>query len=299
MLLGSLLLLAVAGALHAIAHSIIKAARDKVAFNWWMLGASTIVGAPALLFSSLPKDASAWPFLLASGLVEAAYFLTLSNAYTLGELSSVYPIARGSGPLFTLLWSVSFLGERPTAPGVVGILLVVAGLYFVNLPSIREWRKPIANLRNAATLWALATGLLISGYTTIDKVGVRYLDPVAYLYFTLSVAWLALAPQWLLARRRAALVAEIARAGSNGRRAIDPLACLRVGASAALGFAAYVLVLAALRVSPASYVAPVREIGVVIGAWIGVVFLRERGGAIRVLAAALVVCGVLVIAFLG
>jgi drug/metabolite transporter (DMT)-like permease len=135
------------------------------------------------------------------------------------------------------------------------------------------------------------TGLLISIYSAVDKVGVRYVDPLPYLYLFLVVTWLALAAQWLHPDRRAALRAELR---PDAKRTLR-LAVL----VAALGSSAYGLVLAALRLSPVSYVSPVRELSVVIGAWIGVRLMGESGGRLRILAAALVGLGVIVIALGG
>ncbi len=142
-----------------------------------------------------------------------------------------------------------------------------------------------------AARWALATGLLISIYSSIDKVGVRYIDPLPYLYLFLVVTWLALATQWLHPGRRLALRAELR--GDTRRRV------LRAAAAALLGGGAYALVLAALRLSPVSYVSPVRELSVVIGAWIGVRFMGEPGGRLRIFAALLVALGIIVIALGG
>jgi drug/metabolite transporter (DMT)-like permease len=298
MLFGTLILLVLAGGIHASSHALIKAARDKLAFSWWMLGISSVVGLPFFI-TSQAHDAQAWLIVLASGVCEAGYFLALMRAYSLGELSSVYPLARGSAPLLTALWAIAFLGERPSPVGFAGIALVVAGLYLVNLPSISHWRRPFAGFGGGAAPWALASGLLISGYSTIDKVAMRSFEPVAYLYFVLTAAWLLLALQWLLPARRAALMRELGGRAAAPGRTLDAGVCARLLAGSLLGFAAYVLVLTAMRSGPVSYVASVREIGVVFGAWIGIRFLSEGGGGLRIFAAGLVLAGIVTIAVAG
>lgn len=286
----SLLLLLSAAALHASSNALIKQGRDKLAFTWWMLTANLIIGLPLLAFiGRLPPIG--WALIGVSGLIEAVYFITLTRAYALGDLSQVYPMARGSAPLFVLLWAVLFLGETPTMGGLLGILLIVIGLYLVNLPSLAEWKRPLISLKSAATRWALLTGLLISIYSAIDKVGVRYVQPLLYLYLFLGVTWLALSAQWLNADRRAMLRAELQP--DVKRRLLTALLV------ALLGSSAYGLVLAALQLSPVSYVSPVRELSVVVGAWIGVKFLGEQGGRLRVVAAALIAVGIAVIAMAG
>ncbi|HTP06932.1 MAG TPA: EamA family transporter [Anaerolineae bacterium] len=286
----SLLLLLLAAVLHALSNALIKLSRDKLAFTWWMLTASVIIGFPLIFLVGQPQPIG-WLIVIVSGLIEAVYFITLTRAYSLGDLSQVYPIARGSAPLFVLIWALLFLGERPTPIGVGGIFVVVIGLYLVNLPSLAAWNRPLLGFKSPAARWALLTGLLISIYSSIDKVGVRYIDPLPYLYVFLVVAWMVLSAQLLNADRRSALRAEL---GADKRRLL-----FSATAVALLGDGAYALVLAALRLSPVSYVSPVRELSVVIGAWLGVRFLGEPGGRLRIVAATLVASGIIVIALGG
>ena len=294
----SLVLLLIAAVLHAVSNALIKQARDKLAFTWWMMGTSSIVGLP-LLFSVGDSDPIGWLIILISGLLEAIYFFALTRAYSHGDLSQVYPIARGSAPLFLLLWAVLFLGERPSTAGLLGIFLIIAGLYLINLPSLADWRRPLIGFTHPAARWALFTGLMISSYSAVDKIGVTHFDPLTYLYLLLCVTWVALTPQWLIANRRMALMAEVwpAASGANGGRVMSRL--IRIGVCAAFGIAAYVLVLTAMRLSPVIYISPMREVSVVIGAWIGVRFMGEQGGALRVAASALVAAGIITIALGG
>lgn len=307
MTLASLALLLAAAGFHAAANTLIKRARDKLAFAWWTLGVASIVGLP--LWWMLPDvEPAAWLTVLVSGLLEAVYFFALTRAYSLGDLSQVYPIARGSAQPFAVLWGFLFLTERPTAVGLAGVLVIVLGLYLVNLSSLSDWKRPLLGFRSPAARWALLTGLLISTYSAVDKQGMKFFDPIVYLYLILAVGCIALMPQWVSPTRRAALIREILpdrRAAANPHVAATRLVwhnssrAIAIAAASLLGAAAYVLVLAALRISPVSYVAPVREVSVVIGSWIGVHFLREQGGALRILASALIVAGVLLIAFGG
>jgi drug/metabolite transporter (DMT)-like permease len=290
----SLALLFLAAVLHALANVLLKQARDKLAFTWWMLGVSSVFGMPLWLYSH-DISATGWLIILLSGLLEAVYFVALSRAYTYGDLSQVYPIARGSAPLFIMVWAVTILGERPSPGGVLGVLAIVSGLYLVNLPRLADWTRPLLHARSRATRWALLTGVLISAYAITDKVGVQQVDPIVYLYLILFVGWLALTPLWLCRAQRQALVNEIFEPGAGPR--LRSMAA--IGGAALLGVAAYGLVLAAFQVSDVGYVGAVREVSVVIGAWIGVRFLGEAGGSVRVLASVLVFCGILLIAIAG
>lgn len=286
----TLRLLLVAACMHATANLLMKQARDKLAFTWWMLTASCVLGLPLLLWMQ-PIGREGWLFIIASGLLETVYFVTLSRAYTHGDLSQVYPLARGSAPLFTVLWAGLFLAERPSPAGMAGILSIVLGLYLVNLPSLGDWKRPLLGFRTPAARWALLTGLLISAYATVDKKGVAYVSPLPYIYLVLFVGWVVLAPQWFSHGRRQALLDEIA---DSPRRRL-----LAASSSAMFGLAGYLLVLSALQLDPVGYVSAVREISVVIGTWMGIKILKERGGPVRVVASGLVVLGIFLIVLYG
>jgi drug/metabolite transporter (DMT)-like permease len=283
------LLLAAAG-LHTLANLLLKASRNKLAFTWWMLGVTSVLGLPCWFFTG-DINATGWLLILASGLLEALYFIALSRAYTYGDLSQVYPIARGSAPLFIVLWAVLFIDERPSLWGLFGVCTVVLGIYLINLPSFAAWKQPLVHFGDTATRWALVTGCLISAYAVTDKVGVRYVHPIVYLYLFLFVTWVALGPMWLMARQRQAMLDEI-RIG----RMRSPMGILGAAIS---GVIAYLLVLIALRRAPVSYVGAVREVSVVLGAIVGVRFLGERGGAVRVFASLLIFAGIVLIATAG
>jgi uncharacterized membrane protein len=287
-------ILLVAAAFHAAVNLLLKQARDKLAFTWWLLGASCLIWSP-LLFFGLPRDWTGWELVIVSGLLEAAYFVTLARAYTLGDLSQVYPIARGSAPLFVVAWAGLFLDEQRSAVGLAGVATIVAGIYLINLPSLKDWARPLAGFREAAARWALLTGLFISAYQIVDKKAVGHMDSRPYLVLILSVAWLALSVQWLHWSRRQALLDEVTPSKGRGGRAI----WLPLLVGALLGNASYLLVLGVLKTTPVTYVAPVREVSVVMGSWVAVRFFGERGGAVRVIASALIVAGMAMISLGG
>jgi drug/metabolite transporter (DMT)-like permease len=286
MLLSSLLLLLLAAVLHALANVLMKKSGDKIAFAWWMLAVTTVLGCPALFFvPDVPPVA--WKILIFSGILEALYFFTLTKAYTSGDLSLVYPIARGSAQLFLLLWAVLLIKEHPTSIALAGIAAIIVGLYLINLPSLHDWSRPLHAFRSSASRWALLTGILISTYTTVDKVGIRYFPPFIYIYFVLLVCLIVLSVLWLIPERRAALIQEPK----------NRMVAILLGAI--FGTAGYTLVLAALKISPLSYVGPVREVSVVIGAWIGIRYLSEQGGWLRIVSSILVVIGIVLITVFG
>jgi drug/metabolite transporter (DMT)-like permease len=200
----------------------------------------------------------------------------------------VYPLARGTAPLFLLVWSAILLAERPSAGGMAGVALIAAGLYFINLPRLSAWKEPLLALRRLAPRLALLAGLSISMYTVIDRAGVRLVEPLLYTYLALLITTLLLTPYtlWLV--------------GWGGLKAELRSSRLNTVVAGFTTMAAYAIVLYAMRNGvPASYAGAVREISVVFGAIAGVWLLKESGSAMRVLGSAAVAAGVAVIALFG
>jgi drug/metabolite transporter (DMT)-like permease len=223
-----------------------------------------------------------------SAIFEAAYFAAIAKAYQTGDLSLVYPLARGTAPLFLLIWSAAFLREQPTWGGIAGITLIAGGLYLINLPRLGAWLEPLQALGQPGPRWALFAGVCISLYTAIDRVGITLVEPLLYTYLALWLTLALLTPGTWRAVGWAGLTQELSRSRWN---------------SVVAGFttlAAYAIVLYAMQAgTPASYAGAVREISVVLGTAIGVFVLKETGTAMRLLGALLVAGGVIVIKLLG
>jgi drug/metabolite transporter (DMT)-like permease len=279
----TLALLVCAAILHSSAHVALKRGTDKLAFTWWQMLVIIVFYSPVLLTAQWNWLPQVWLVIVASGLAEAAYFYAMSRAYTLGDLSVSYPLARGSAPLFIALWAVLFLGERPSTLGYSGIITIAAGLFLVNLPGWRDITRPLRGLAQPAARWALTAGLCIGVYSALDKVGVQFVSPLLYIYIILGVTWLMLTPL----QRTSALRVEW-RANKWGT--------MWAGVSSV---GAYTLVLIAMQHSPVSYVGSVREMSVVLTAWIGARFLGEGKAGLRVTASALVAAGIIMIAMGG
>jgi drug/metabolite transporter (DMT)-like permease len=294
MTFSSLLLILGSAVIHVVAHVALKRTHNRAAFVWWMLLWGGLLFSPVLIFGWHPVPPVAWGVMLASAVFEALYFAAIAQAYHTGDLSIVYPLARGTAPVLLLIWSASFLRERPTVAGVAGIVLIAAGLYVVNLPRPGAWREPLQALGQAGPRWALFAGLCISLYTVIDRVGIGLFKPspaswpLLYTYLALWLTWGLLTPWTLQAVGWGQLKEELRASRFN---------------SVIAGFttlAAYAVVLYAMRAgTPASYAGAVREISVVLGVAAGVFLLKERGTAMRLAGSALVVGGVAVIAFFG
>lgn len=217
-----------------------------------------------------------------SGLLKTTYSLLLQRAYRTGEFSLIYPLARGTGPLLSTLAAIAVFGERPTPLALGGGALIVAAVFYLT-GGTSLLHQSRAHLRTAA-LYGLGSGLCIAGYTVWDQRAVSHLHlpPVIYDCGTSVVMFLVLAPfAW---RRRD----EVAREWREHR--------LNAAAVGVLGAVGYVLILTAMRFTPVSYIAPAREVSIVIGAFFGARFLKEADAHRRLWAAAGMAVGIIALA---
>ena len=233
---------------------------------------------------------------LASGVVEAAYFIFLAAAYRRGDLSVVYPIARGTAPLLAVAIGVGVFGERLGVAGSVGVACLIAGFLILQRPwRALAWarRGDVAGRRSArdsAILFALATGVMIATYTAIDRVGARLISPFPYA----AILWLT-GSVLLLVWVRFVAGGDLLRDGSEAAR--------RSAVGGWLTLAAYMCILIALSVAPLSGVAPLRESATVFAAAWGAVRMGEASDRTeatrRIGASVLIVGGALLLAVGG
>jgi drug/metabolite transporter (DMT)-like permease len=231
--------------------------------------------------------AAEWGAVLVSAVVHLAYFQTLLRGYRLSDLTVVYPVARGTGPLLSSLGAVLLLGERLSAVGVAGVAAVTFGVFFIaGGPAL--WAKahdPLQRERVRAGLgYGAATGALIAGYTLIDGYAVKamLLSPILLDYFGNIFRLPFLLPAAL---RDPAGFGRVWRA--QWRYAL---------VVAALGPLAYVLVLYAVRLAPLSHVAPAREVSMLFAALVGGKLLGEGDRGLRIAGAACIGAGVAALA---
>jgi drug/metabolite transporter (DMT)-like permease len=278
-------LVLVAAVAHAGWNFLAKTAQTGgAAFVWLSAAFGCVLLAPAaavaLALSSETIDRTALAFVAGSGALHAGYFVLLQRGYREGDLSLVYPLARGTGPLLATVAAIAFLGERPGGLALAGGAVIVAAV----LSLAGGPRRLLASGAGTAAGYAVLTGGFIAAYTLWDKhaVDALGLSPIVYFWGSeLGIAVL-LGP---VALRRRDLVAE---AWSRDRRE-----ALGVGG---LGAVAYVLVLYALSIAPVSYVAPAREVSVLFGAVLGTQLLSEGDRRRRLTCAAAIVAGVVALA---
>jgi drug/metabolite transporter (DMT)-like permease len=269
---GAVALALAAAVLHAVWNMLLARAPDTDAATAVALGLGVALFAlPALAFWRV--DASAWPYVAASVAFELGYVATLAGGLSRGDLSVVYPLARGSAPVLVLAVSAGVLGATTSAWQVAGVLLAAAGVLLV-----RGLRRPDDP---GVVALALSCGACIAGYTIVDAHGLDHAAALPYLWIVLAVTAAVYLP--VIARVRG--VAKV-RAAIRWETAI----------AATLFFGAYLLVLAALRLAEPGPVAAVRETSVVIATALGALVLREPVTRTRAAGAVVVVTGIAVIA---
>lgn len=255
---------------NAIAHKI----TDKLVGFTLIAGGGVVIGLALMPFGTFPA-AEAWPYLLASAFVHIVYFALLMKSFQLGDFGQAYPLARGTAPLVVAVLAAVFAHEVPNGWGAAGIALSCAGLTGVALWGLRGRRPDWAAIGAA-----LATGLSIAAYTVLDGLGVRASgSSLGYIAWLMVIEGLVI-PAYAVRRWRGDTVAVL-----------RPFAALGL-LGAALSVTAYALVLWAQTKAELAPIAALRESSIIVGAAIGAVFFKERFGAPRIAAAALLVVGI-------
>lgn len=281
-----MLLVAVAAITHATWNLAAKKAQGAGVFlALCSLGSLLLYALPVswlVMEHGVPRDERAWACIAASALVHFVYFNVLQKGYREADLSVVYPVARGVGPLFSVALAVVVLGERPSRLALLGALVVVSGVFLL-AGGAQLLRSRDARAR-AGVYWGSCTGLFIATYTVIDGYAVRALAVAPLLLDYVSHALRVALALPMIVRDRAGLRSEVKR---TFRYAL---------VVAGLGPLGYILVLIAMRYSPISYVAPARELSMLVGAFFGAQLLREGEVFRRLACAAWIALGVLLIA---
>lgn len=283
--LSALALLLIAAVLHTTWNLFVKRAREKQIFTWWALLVGMLGFSPLLLQVRL-FPASIWPYVLSSASMEAIYYLVLIRAYQYGDFSLVYPMARGAAPALLALWAILFLGERPDLTGLLGIGLLICGLVVVGGTTWWQQRKT-SSLASSALGLALATACCVSIYSAIDGAAVRHVAPLPYTVLVVGLSGILITPLIVVRYGGRAMLAEMRASW------------WRILVAGILSLLTYMLVLLAYSFSSVSYGGAIREVSVVFAAFIGWRWLGEGFGRARLVGAALIFAGILVIALAG
>jgi drug/metabolite transporter (DMT)-like permease len=265
-----ILVVLAAALLHATWNAIAHNVADRLAGFALMGIADVVVGGVIVLFSGLPG--AGWPYVLVSAALHGGYNFFLLLSYQLGEFSQVYPLARGLGPLVVAGFALTVLGRELPASELLGVGLISAGLMALVFIGGKPDRKQVPALAAAA-----ATGLLIASYTIVDALGVTKGPLLAYIGWLFLLQGPVMPIAAVLKGRSAKQLRTFAVPGLTG---------------GIVSLAAYGLVLWAQTSGALAGVAALRESSIIFGAIIGALFMHERLGHRRAIAAAVVVCGI-------
>jgi drug/metabolite transporter (DMT)-like permease len=270
--------------LHASWNGLVKAeTTDRLVSFMVVMLTGAVAGALALPFVG-PIAPGSWPFLLASATIHYAYYVTLLNAYAYGDLSHVYPIARGSAPALVAIASALVAGELLSLRETAGVALVSVGI--ASLALGRGGAGGGDALK--ATGYAFATAALIAAYSVVDGLGARRSGNTLGYIAWLNVADAPAVLIYALWRRRGRI--SLSLAGPVVRRAVGGGVIAMVG---------YGIAIWALSQGAMAHVAALRETSVLFATVIGTRLLGESFGTRRLAAAAVVVAGLLLMNFGG
>jgi len=281
----ALVLVLAAATFHATWNLLAKRAGDGGAVFVWLFGSlAMLIYAPLAVVVVLLErpylGLEALVFMFGSGVLHLGYFVLLQRGYAVGDLSLVYPLARGTGPLLATAAAIVLFGERPGPLALVGIALIATGVFLLSAEP-GSTRK--VGLRGGV-VYGLLTGAFIAAYTIWDKhaVSALLIPPLLQSWVTTLVTTGLLTP--LALRRRTEVLAlwRSHKIEALGVAVLSPLS--------------YILVLTALVFTPVSYVAPAREISILIGAAMGARLLAEGDVRRRLAAAGVMVLGILALA---
>jgi drug/metabolite transporter (DMT)-like permease len=254
---------------------------------WLLTSISAVAYAPfavgLVASSGWRPDGASLALIVGSGFIHVGYFVLLLRGYRAADLSLVYPVARGTGPLLAAAGAVVLLGERPTPLSVTGALLIASGVLVIT-------GRPAGGSAlqlGPGVLYGLATGLSIAVYTLWDGWSVKraLIPPLVFYWGGEVVRVLLLSPVAFGARREMAALFQAQRWRILGIALLSPLS--------------YILILLALRTGDVGHVAPAREVSILIGAWLGGHVLGEGDRRRRIAAAAAFAAGVVALAWDG
>jgi drug/metabolite transporter (DMT)-like permease len=273
-----------AAVIHATWNYLLKRSGGGTVFVWLFAVASALIYAPLAIgvvwWTQPPLTSMSFVLMAASAVIHTAYYMLLDRGYRSGDLSLVYPLARGSAPLITVVVAVLLLEERPSSLAVGGALLLAGGAVVLtgNFQALKASRSL------PAVGFALLTGCMIASYTVVDKVAVAafFVPPLLHDWATNLGRVVIMTPMAL--RQRAEL------RGVWRRRRKEVIAV------AVLCPLSYILVLTAMVFTPVSYVAPAREISILVAAILGAHLLAEEHATRRLMGAAAMVAGIVCLA---
>lgn len=280
-------LIVISAVMHALWNLLVKRSRHKTVFIWWMFVASGglfSLAIPLLPGPFLRPDAHTLLMVSLGAVCFVLYHLFNGRAYRGGDLSVVYPLCQTS-MIYVPIWGVVLLGEKLSLPGMCGILLVVFGTYSIQLQrlSFGELVRPFRNLRSPSVRDALTAGFIYSIGSIAEKSGVGNYSPLYFTYILVLMMLFLMSFNIFRPKYRPMIAAEL-------REHWGLILC-----SGPIMMASFLTFRYGLNLSQVSYAVPVRQISIVIGVLIGILFLKESFGRIRLVSAFFIMAGVALI----
>ena len=280
-------LIVFSGVMHAIWNLLVKRSRQKTIFIWWMFvssGTLFTISLPFLPGGFPPLDTRMLLLGAAGAFCFVLYHLFTGRAYRGGDLSMVYPLSQ-TAMVYVPVWGMLMLGERLSLTGACGIAMVIVGAYAVQLRrlSLADLLKPFANLGNSSVQAALAAGFIYSFGAVVDKASVNWYSPLYFTYILVIFMLVFMTINLMRPRYRSGIMEE----WRNSRGLIL--------ISGPVMMASFLSFRFGLKHAPMSYAVPVRQVSILVGVMIGVLFLGEECGKIRFVAALLILAGVFLI----
>ncbi|MHB8458552.1 MAG: EamA family transporter [Candidatus Limnocylindrales bacterium] len=306
--------------LHVLWNAVLKSSGDTLRTAARAMVVGVAVFAPPIVVAWLATGRPGIPgdvlvLAVVSGFLEAAYFIALSAAYRRGDLSVVYPIARGTAPILAVTLGVVVLGERLSPPGVLGVVALLSGIVLVQRP----WRAIAAiaavlrrgsnggagpgsgsGIAPGAAEFALLTGVTIAAYSAVDRTAVQHVAPWLYAGVVFPICAIVLVGWVRLVADRGRPPTFAVSSSAAPAPTPAPASWLLSGIAGTVSLGAYGLILLAYTLAPLTAVAPLRESSVVIASAWGAIRMREAVGTAdrirRIGGACLVLAGAVLLA---
>jgi len=280
-------LIVTSAVMHALWNLLVKRSRHKTVFIWWMFIASGGLFTATLPFLQGPfrlPDSFTLLMIAIGAVCFVLYHLLNGRAYRGGDLSVVYPLTQTS-MIYVPIWGMTLLGERLSFLGACGILLVIFGTYSVQLQrlSFVDMLRPFRDLRSQSVRASLAAGFIYSIGSIAEKTGVKNYSPLYFTYLLVMIMLLLMSFNLARPKYRQHITAEF-------REHWRLILC-----SGPVMMASFLTFRYGLNLSPVSYAVPVRQVSILVGVMIGILFLGESFGRIRIFSALVILAGAVLI----
>lgn len=275
--------------MHAIWNLLVKKSRQKTVFIWWMFVCSGLMFTILLILIRQPlpiPDTRIILMALGGGCCFTLYHLLTGRAYSSGDISLTYPLCQTS-MLYVPLWGMIIMGERFSLLGGIGIVLVLLGAYSVQLQkfTLDELLRPFRNMGEPSVRFALAAGFVYSFGVMFDKAGVQQYSPLYFTWMMVLVMFVLMSLNLLRSRYKNKIRAEW---HTNWKLILI---------SGPVLMASFIAFRYGLKMAPVSYAVPVRQVSIMAGVLLGMIFLKESYGRIRLASATLILIGAFLIKF--